>query len=296
MLLGLIAIWAGIVLIVKTHDGTLVLENLPENATVAVDEQKVLVTTAEGKPVEIQLKPGQHGVVIKRDGVVITGERVTIESGKDFKLVVRCDEEVPSSEEVRRDKELASNAAISKTSAAPKSTEPPTPPNVDRTKTQPAAATHFAQEPPANNKGLAKTRPEIPADAKQFAGKYYKFFKKWMTWREARKECERMGGHLVIVRNAEQNKFLRSLVRGSGIDAAWLGATDQVTEGQWIWLDGTEMDYNAWDVDWNQPDNRSREDGRAENFVILVVSREGRWLDQPLEGEKGWHPGFICQW
>ena len=80
------------------------------------------------------------------------------------------------------------------------------------------------------------------------------------------------------------------------MDAAWLGTTDERTEGQWFWVDGTEMRFKAWDAGWRQPDNRSVEDGREENYVIIVVSRKGGWLDQPLEGEKGWHPGFVCEW
>jgi hypothetical protein len=88
LLLGLVAVWASGVFKVKTPHGTLVLEDLPENAVVEVDgEKKVIITSAEGK--RIELKVGPHGVIVKHNGVVITSNSVTIESGREFKFTVR---------------------------------------------------------------------------------------------------------------------------------------------------------------------------------------------------------------
>jgi Lectin C-type domain len=50
-----------------------------------------------------------------------------------------------------------------------------------------------------------------------------------------------LGGHLAIVKSEEENRFIASLLMIAGIVAAWLGATDELAEGRWIWLDGTEM-------------------------------------------------------
>jgi serine/threonine protein kinase len=94
LLLALVLVCAAIVLVVKTRDGNLVLENVPESAIVEVDGAKVTVAPANGERIEVQLKPGQHGVVVKHDDVVLTGESVTIESGKNFKLTVRREAEV----------------------------------------------------------------------------------------------------------------------------------------------------------------------------------------------------------
>ena len=90
VLLGLAALWASGVLTVKTPHGALVLEDLPENAVVEVDgERKVVVTSADGQRVEIELKPGPHGVVVRHEGVALTADSVTIEAGRDFALKVR---------------------------------------------------------------------------------------------------------------------------------------------------------------------------------------------------------------
>ncbi len=157
-------------------------------------------------------------------------------------------------------------------------------------------ATKSAGDPSALARGATKSHAEIPEDATLFAGKHYKVINRPLTWHEARTECERMGGHLVIIRDQDENRFVMALLAKSDMDAAWLGATDERSEGRWFWVDGTEMRYNAWDAKWRQPDNRSNEDGREENYVIIVVSRNGGWVDQPLQGEKKWHPGFVCEW
>jgi serine/threonine protein kinase len=123
LLLGFLVVWAVVVLVVRTPNGNLVLENVPEKAVVEVDgEKKVIVTPAAGKPIEIQLKPGTHSVVVKRDGVVLTGETLTIESGKDFKL------------DVRREAEVGSRSATSESKISSKQTDEANPPIIDRTR------------------------------------------------------------------------------------------------------------------------------------------------------------------
>ncbi len=96
LLLGLSIAWAAIVLRVKTKDGLIVLENVPERAVVEVDGEQVTVTPPDGKPVRIAVHPGKHGVVVKRDNVVLMGESVSLEAGKEIKLTVKLERFVGS--------------------------------------------------------------------------------------------------------------------------------------------------------------------------------------------------------
>jgi formylglycine-generating enzyme required for sulfatase activity len=91
LLLGLIVTWAPVVLRVKTANGTIVLENVPKNAVVEVDGDRITVTPAVGEPVKIQAQAGKHGVVVKQGDLVLIGESVTIESGKECILTVRSE-------------------------------------------------------------------------------------------------------------------------------------------------------------------------------------------------------------
>jgi hypothetical protein len=69
LLLVLVGLWAAGVFKVKTKDGTIVLENLPDDAEVVVDGAKVSVTWADGgKRAEIRVKPGTREIVATKGG------------------------------------------------------------------------------------------------------------------------------------------------------------------------------------------------------------------------------------
>ena len=106
LLCGFFTLLFGILIVFKTPDGNLVLENVPDDALVEVDGKKYTVTPAVGKPIEIHLKPGPHGVVVKRGGVELTGESVVIESGKNLKLTVRREPAGTSTRPTREPKDL----------------------------------------------------------------------------------------------------------------------------------------------------------------------------------------------
>ncbi len=90
VLLGML-IATMIALSVGTKEGVLVFEGLPEDAAVYVDEQKVRVTwPGSGKPAEFSARPGQHGVVVKKEGFeVFSADEVTVETGERGLLPVR---------------------------------------------------------------------------------------------------------------------------------------------------------------------------------------------------------------
>jgi hypothetical protein len=74
------------------EDGAIVLDNLPENAVVAVDGEDRSFGRLGGKPATIRLRPGKHGVMVKTDGVILLGENVMLEPGKETKLSVKLDQ------------------------------------------------------------------------------------------------------------------------------------------------------------------------------------------------------------
>jgi predicted Zn finger-like uncharacterized protein len=141
-------------------------------------------------------------------------------------------------------------------------------------------------------KGAGTTNP-FPADAVLFGGNRYMVFREALRWHEARTKCEAMGGHLAVVGDESENRFLTSLVSAAGLEFAWLGATDELVEGRWVWVNGMEKSYENWDRLMNQPNNG---DGQGEDHLLLRVSRNGAWWDSNNIGglEHLW--GFICEW
>jgi hypothetical protein len=60
---------------------------------------------------------------------------------------------------------------------------------------------------------------------------------------DAKAFCTAMNGHLAIIRNPAQNAMIASLV--TGVDS-FIGATDLVTEGTFVWDDGSPLTYTNW--------------------------------------------------
>ncbi|KAK1804336.1 hypothetical protein P4O66_020354 [Electrophorus voltai] len=83
----------------------------------------------------------------------------------------------------------------------------------------------------------------------------YRFFTSRLTWYEAECACVNNGGSLASVHSVAEYKFLQTLVkRVSGFLAvSWLGGYDAVSEGHWLWSDGSKVNFNYWVS--NQPDN-----------------------------------------
>ncbi len=93
-LLGVLPIaWlAGVIIKVKTPDGVIVLENVPEDSAVQVDGQKVTFAWAgDDKPLEIRIVPGEHKVRVAKDGFKTFGQTVTIAQEGREEVTVRLE-------------------------------------------------------------------------------------------------------------------------------------------------------------------------------------------------------------
>jgi len=125
-----------------------------------------------------------------------------------------------------------------------------------------------------------------PVDAVAFGGHWYKVFDETMSWHEAKKRCEAMGGGLVCIETPAEQTYLAKLAAGRYL---CLGATDEVKEGEWVWINGAPFTYTCWME--SQPNNY----GGSENF--LATYDGGDWVDVDDEGSGFWMPtGFICEW
>ncbi len=89
MLVGLIAVWATVVLKMKTANGWLVFENLPEQADVLVDGENVTVHLQRRRSgYEFSVTAGKRTVLVKQDGLELAGEDVSVEAGKRIPIHV----------------------------------------------------------------------------------------------------------------------------------------------------------------------------------------------------------------
>jgi hypothetical protein len=81
-----------------------------------------------------------------------------------------------------------------------------------------------------------------------------------MTWQQARADAESRGGHLVTINTHWEYQMVRDTLTAlfNGVDACWIGCTDQETEGQWQWVTDEPWYYTHWHA--GQPNNAGDQD------------------------------------
>jgi tRNA A-37 threonylcarbamoyl transferase component Bud32 len=91
-----LALW-GTVLRVRTADGTIVLEQVPEGAEVFVDgERLTLKPRGQNEPVTIRVEPGRHRLEIKKEGFRVFSRELALDAGGREPVIVRLEPTGPA--------------------------------------------------------------------------------------------------------------------------------------------------------------------------------------------------------
>ncbi|XP_041125168.1 C-type lectin domain family 4 member F-like isoform X2 [Polyodon spathula] len=140
-----------------------------------------------------------------------------------------------------------------------------------------------------------------PQNWELFNGKCYYFSTDKMNWNSSRDNCTSLGGHLVIIESDGEQKFLSdkawNITQAANIikeeeKVHWIGLTDAVTEGTWLWVDGTPLIGNVKAKFWGskiyngvdygkEPDNYTGVDPSGEDCAQLHPKRNSNetWFD-----------------
>lgn len=79
------------------------------------------------------------------------------------------------------------------------------------------------------------------------SGSCYKAFTAPETWNNAEAKCKRLGTQLVKIESAEENDFLTRTFLKAPEGTYWIGLSDQMIEGKWIWTDESLLGkYTNW--------------------------------------------------
>ncbi|XP_062265642.1 CD209 antigen-like protein 2 [Platichthys flesus] len=100
------------------------------------------------------------------------------------------------------------------------------------------------------------------------------------NWHESQSYCESKGAHLAIIHSAEEQTFLWDLLPRGHWNAFWFGITDEQTEDQWKWVDGSPLVGGFWEV--GEPNNHINEDcGYIIKTEVLQRVAVRSWYDAP---------------
>ncbi|CAK6445187.1 unnamed protein product [Pipistrellus nathusii] len=119
-----------------------------------------------------------------------------------------------------------------------------------------------------------------------FQGSCYFFSKIRSPWKASVSACEDLRAQLVVISNAEEQKFLKSWdIRKN--KNAWIGLSDEHSEGSWKWVDNTSLHISFWKE--GEPNNIGDED-------CVELSGDG-WNDSLCNEEQFWiceKPSALC--
>ncbi|MBR5165158.1 MAG: C-type lectin domain-containing protein [Ruminococcus sp.] len=118
----------------------------------------------------------------------------------------------------------------------------------------------------------------------EFNGHTYQSIDKHMTWEDAKRYCESLGGHLVTITNEEEQQFLYQYMLPRISSFYWIGATLDVDDSV-KWVTNEESDYTRF-ISYQENDAPEKE------TPILMWSNTAFWKTCD---EADNDTGFICE-
>jgi hypothetical protein len=173
----------------------------------------------------------------------------------------------------------------------------------DPTPAADAAATQadaMTQEPPADA-SVVPLPDAAPPDARPacvegdariedpVSGSCYILFRAQLDWLSAQEACAALDGHLATATTLAENVLLSQIVPGN-LDV-WIGASDEVTEDQFLWVSGETFAFEHWRE--GEPNNGGE---NGENCAAVEgdnnIAGEGcLWDDRPCGGGRP----YLCE-
>ncbi|KAI3351429.1 hypothetical protein L3Q82_020284 [Scortum barcoo] len=105
------------------------------------------------------------------------------------------------------------------------------------------------------------------------------------NWTLSRQDCKEKGADLIVINSREEQIFVNTLLKLN--QNAWIGLTDSLEEGTWMWVDGTPVTMTYWQP--NQPNSFNGNQDCGE-FVPKSPGL-GEWNDDGCFAQQVW----ICE-
>lgn len=119
-----------------------------------------------------------------------------------------------------------------------------------------------------------------------FHGNTYKVYNEYLDFDQAKKKCEKLGGHLATITSKEEQNFIEQYVNDK-TERLWIGAYRD-KYNNWYWVTGEKWKFTNWGD--GEPNNSSNVNSN-ENCVSMWPTK---WND--LNNASREQGGFICEW
>lgn len=144
----------------------------------------------------------------------------------------------------------------------------------------------------------------VPVKTTIANGSIYSVYEDSLSWTDAKKFCENIGGHLVTITSEEEQNLVTDLIIGHKKELFWIGLNDTVTDGKWEWVTGEEVVYTNWSS--TEPSNGTHDSYGDEDYVHILAKKFndtkpiGCWNDDHnykiMTGDyRTANAGFVCE-
>jgi len=134
---------------------------------------------------------------------------------------------------------------------------------------------------------------------KTFGDHKYQIIEQTMSWEEAKAYCESLGGYLVTITSAEEQKFIEDYINEKGYKNKrfWLGFSDATKEGTWSWVTGESNKYANWGKSLDNGYSGTQDYAALVGFNTSYNGKKvnfGQWDDVQKTKQSDCY--FICEW
>lgn len=116
------------------------------------------------------------------------------------------------------------------------------------------------------NETGTETGTETETSPKEPVEHSYSLFVEDVTWTQARVKCEELGGHLVVINDADEFNAMVDLAIENEVNKVWIGCYRD-SNGDLIWVNNDVVNWYQWGK--GEPSAYDYNDDVAEDYVML---------------------------